>query len=276
MQTAHWTQLDTTPHSLWQQLRALQPSWYYSAIGYFAFALCCLAAQAVDERLLLGVSVWTKPFKFALSISVYFATLLVFAQYTPTNFFQTWRGKLLAGIPVVTALFEMAYIAIQAGLGQHSHFNDSTMFHQIMYSLMGIGATSMVVVLVWLAWVIGRQQTISQPLILSIVLGLVATCLFGGGFGGYLGAQTSHWVNASATDANGILLFNWARDGGDLRVAHFFGMHAMQAIPLFAWLLPSRLQANTACALVIAFTCAYCAFTTVTFVQAIQGLPFLA
>jgi len=82
-------------------------------------------------------------------------------------------------------------------------------------------------------------------------------------------------VNAAATDANGILLFNWATDGGDLRVAHFFGLHAMQAVPLFALLLPKKMRNNTASALVVTFAVVYAAFSVHTFVQAIQGQPFL-
>jgi sugar lactone lactonase YvrE len=40
--------------------------------------------------------------------------------------------------------------------------------------------------------------------------------------------------------ANGIWLMKWSRDGGDLRVAHFFGTHAMQVLPLLTALLPAR------------------------------------
>ncbi len=265
----------THPTDTWARLRDLQPLWFYSAVGYFLLTLVCIAGQLLDDRTLLGVSVWTKPFKFSLSLVAYFATLVLFARYTPAGYFATWRGRLLAGIPAFMALFEMAYITFQGAIGQESHFNVATPFHAVMYSLMGFGATCMVAVLVWLAWVIGRHNSISQPLILSIVVGLVATCIFGGGFGGYMGSQSSHWVAAAATDANGVAFFNWARDGGDLRVAHFFGMHAMQAFPVFALLLPKRLSANTGSALVLAFACAYCAFTTVTFVQAVQGQPFM-
>ncbi|MDG1925873.1 MAG: hypothetical protein P8I59_11580, partial [Pseudomonadales bacterium] len=61
-----------------------------------------------------------------------------------------------------------------------------------------------------------------------------------------------------------------------LRVAHFFGMHAMQVVPLFALLLPQRLRAHTAYALVIGFSAAYATFSVHTFVQAIQGQPFIS
>ena len=41
-------------------------------------------------------------------------------------------------------------------------------------------------------------------------------------FGSYLGGQASHWVGAAETDANGVLFFNWATDGGDLSGTFFW------------------------------------------------------
>jgi hypothetical protein len=53
-------------------------------------------------------------------------------------------------------------------------------------------------------------------------------------------------------------------------------MHAMQAVPLFALLLPAHLsKKNYGCALVAAFSAVYVAFSLATFVQAIDGQPFI-
>jgi hypothetical protein len=113
-------------------------------------------------------------------------------------------------------------------------------------------------------------------MVLAIVVGLGLTFVLGGGFGSYLGGQTGHLVNGATTDAHGIWLFNWSTGGGDLRVAHFFGMHAMQIIPLFTLLLPVQMSRRVTCALVVTFSAAYAGFSAHTFVQAIQGLPFIA
>ena len=226
-----------------KEFQTLQRAWYISAVGYAALTVFCFAAGFVDDRLFNGVSVWHKPFKFALSISVYFATLVWFAKYLRPGALTTWHGKLLVAIPTFMALFEMVYIVLMAALGQASHYNFSSPFYATMYSLMGFGATCMVLVLPWLGFLVVRNVGFWHPLGLAIFLGLTLTLLLGGGFGGYLGGAGSHWVNAAPTDANGIWLFKWVTDGGDLRVAHFFGMHAMQALPPFALLLPNAWSA---------------------------------
>jgi hypothetical protein len=85
----------------------------------------------------------------------------------------------------------------------------------------------------------------------------------------------SHWVGGTQSDANGLWLMKWSRDGGDLRVAHFFGMHAMQVLPLLAALLPGRMPHRVAIGMVVAAACLYTLGASYTFVQALHGVPFL-
>jgi hypothetical protein len=68
-------------------------------------------------------------------------------------------------------------------------------------------------------------------------------------------------------------LFGWNRSGGDLRVAHFFGLHAQQAIPLLGGVLLS-LERRPAWIVLIAGSLCYAALTVVVFVQALNGSPF--
>lgn len=263
----------------WRGALSAHPMWWWSICGYTLLMLACLIGMGVDERTLFGVSVWSKPFKFSLSLVVYFATLALAAMLVPA---ETQRGRTFFAVLTLStsmALLEMIYITYQAALGEPSHFNFTSTFNALMYSLMGFGATVMVLVLLALAWLIGRKNRLSQPLILATVLGLIFTFVLGGGFGGYMGSQGGHWVGTAASDANGTAMFNWSTLGGDLRVAHFFGMHAMQVIPGFAILLgmvmPRKSSENTHNTLIISFTVAYVAFSTMTFIQAVQGKPFI-
>ncbi|MDH3642835.1 MAG: hypothetical protein OES38_12110, partial [Gammaproteobacteria bacterium] len=144
-----------------------------------------------------------------------------------------------------------------------------------MYSLMGGGATLLVAVCLWMGAAILREHGWHDPLVVAVGLGLILTFVVGGGFGGYLGSQASHWVGGTQSDAGGMMLVKWSQDGGDLRVAHFFGMHAMQVLPMLAALIPAALTRRAAITLVIVMTTAYAGLTTWTFVQAITGVPFL-
>jgi len=83
------------------------------------------------------------------------------------------------------------------------------------------------------------------------------------------------WVSVSRTDAGGVWLFDWATDGGDLRVAHFFGMHAIHAFPIFALLLPKNWGQPTKLLLLSGFMVVYTAFSVATFIQALNGQAFL-
>ena len=259
----------------WRTYRDLEPLWFDATVALLSLAMVCLLAGTLDERLFNGVSVWAKPSKFAVSLALYFVTLLIFVRYFPIGYLRAGGGRLVAVTLVFVALGEMIYITVQGALGEASHFNFTTPFHAVMYAMMGIGATWLVTGPLWFGWVIWQTNAKKDPMALAIFLGLGLTCALGGGFGGYLGNQTAHWVNTAATDANGFWVFNWSTDGGDLRVAHFFGMHAMQAVPLFALLLPAHLSKNYGCALVAAFSAVYVAFSLTTFVQAIEGQPFI-
>ena len=155
-----------------------------------------------------------------------------------------------------------------------SHFNNTSTLYSVMYSFMGAGAVAMVSICLWMGVVILRHRGTTSPYALAVGVGLVLTFLLGGGFGGYLGGQTSHWVGGTQSDANGVWLTKWSRDGGDLRVAHFFGMHAMQVLPLIGAVLPARAPRRIAIGLVIAAACVYAALCVYAFVGALRGVPF--
>ena len=144
-----------------------------------------------------------------------------------------------------------------------------------MYSLMGLGATLLVVAPLWMGIRILWHRGIDSAYVMAVGLGLILTFVLGGGSGGYLGGQGMHWVGGTPSDAGGVPLFHWSRDGGDLRVAHFFGMHAMQVLPIFAWLLPASLSGLAARVLVVCAAAGYGGLTTWTFVQAINGQPLI-
>ena len=83
-----------------------------------------------------------------------------------------------------------------------------------------------------------------------------------------------HWVGAPQTDAGGLPLLGWSRTGGDLRVAHFWALHAHQLIPLAGWaVVQTRIRGKRMA--VLALAAAYIGLTIFTFLQALSGQPFI-
>jgi hypothetical protein len=243
-------------------------------LASLVLALPVIGMIAVDPRLLHGVSVWVKPAKFLVSVGVFALTAAWFYGFVRPDRRASRRLRWSANAIVWAGGFELAYIAWQAGQGLDSHFNTGTIFHAIMYGLMGLSAVLLVGTALPLAWEIARRPApgLSGDLAAAVAIGLVLTFLLGGGLGGYMSAGTGHSVGA---EGGRFPVFGWNRLGGDLRVAHFFGIHAEQAIPLIAvaarpWQPSARW---TALAL---GTALYVAATLAIFFQAVAGRPFLA
>ena len=67
-------------------------------------------------------------------------------------------------------------------------------------------------------------------------------------------------------------LFGWNRSGGDLRIAHFLGIHAEQAIPILAVLVAKTgLDQRARWAALAIGAIAYAMLTLAVFAQAIAG-----
>jgi len=242
----------------------------------------------LDPRLLHGASVWIKPLKFQLSTGIFLWTLAWVLGWLPAVQRNGWLARSFMGIAIGSAVFEVAYITWQAAWGRASHFNVATPFDATMYSLMGVGA----VLLTGTSLVLGvmvlrsRRFALTEDLRQAIGWGLVLTFILGTGFGAYLSAQPGHWVAALPSDAHGMLLTGWSRSGGDLRVAHFFGIHAVHILVPWVWLVgrarqwlvlgPAPGGAAVSRGFVFASAGAYSLFALWTFAQALQGRPFLA
>ncbi len=261
-------------------LRKTAPALFWTGLCLLLLSCVTLLLTQLDARLFQGVSVWLKPWKFQVSTGIYLLSLLLFMFWLPKEALKTKSARYVVWVAVLSGVFEVAYITWQGAQGKASHFNVATPFDSAMYTLMGIGAGLLVSASLVLGILIARTKAYALPaaMKLAIVLGLISTFVLGLVFGGYMSGQRSgHWVGTAATDAGGLLLFAWSRSGGDLRVAHFFGIHAMHFIPLFAFAMHRlHVPQTPARAVVWGFSALFCALTVWTFVQALRGQPFWA
>jgi hypothetical protein len=103
-----------------------------------------LALQLTDSRTLDDVDVWAKPTKFVFSVAVFALTNAWFFGYVQPDRRRIWQLRGIVAIILVAGSFEIVYISWQAAHGLASHFNHSSVFYEIMYGLMGVGALSLV------------------------------------------------------------------------------------------------------------------------------------
>ena len=177
---------------------------------------------------------------------------------------------------VAVGILETAYIVLQASKGEASHFNVSTLLSLALYSPMGIGAITMLSISGWLGVMILRHGDTGNPFVYVAGLSLIAGSLLGSLTGIFISIHQSHWVDGLHTDAGGLPLFGWSRSGGDLRVAHFFGMHIMQAVPIATWLISFVIPRHRQKAAGLALLCVAILIAAGTFVRALTGHPFMA
>jgi hypothetical protein len=258
------------PSSTLSSLLARNRTLAVYGIACLVLGMLAILGQSIDTRMLeSGVNVWVKPAKFLVSVGVFAVTAAWFFGYVRPERRNSRLMRATAAILITTGTFELVYIGWQAAQGLESHFNVSTPFTTAMYAMMGIAAVLLVGTTFPLAWEIGRRPVdgLQRSFVAAIVIGLLLTFVLGGGLGGYMSSQLGHSVGATGGH---VVLFGWNRLGGDLRVAHFFGIHAEQAIPILAALTVTA-PARGRWAIVILGSVAYSAVTLAVFAQAVAG-----
>jgi hypothetical protein len=246
-----------------------------SITGWIHLALLAgmLVASPVDSRLVMGINLWIKPIKFAISIIVYVWTVAWLLEYLRL---PGWPKRIIAWGISISMLTEIACIAAQAARETTSHFNVSTPLDAGIFSIMGgVIALNTVLVFVLLIFFFTGRYDLPRPYLWSIRSGLLIF-LAASAIGGVMLAHGSHSVGVK-DGGPGLPFVNWSTKGGDLRVAHFLGLHALQVLPIIGFLISRHrswtLGEKTACVLVLSG--AYALFIALLFFLAIHGSPIL-
>jgi hypothetical protein len=230
-----------------------------AATGFLMLAalLASIAKIFLDHRIITGVPAWLKPAKFAISTAIYAITIAwLFRYLTVWHRFTKAMGWFLAA----TLTLEVAIIDIQAARGTTSHFNASTPLDFALFGIMGTA-----IALLWLASVgilvaLFRQQFANRAWGLALRSGMLITVL--GSAAGGLMLRTTHEQVEQLARHQKVMAFGghtvgapdggpglpgvgWSKQHGDLRIPHFFGLHAIQIIPLFAWAILRRRSQST-------------------------------
>ena len=266
----------TSPHAagLFEAWRRREQTLAAFALLMVAATVPTLIAMALDVRTFNGINVWIKPFKFQASVAIYLATVAWFWPYIDVA--TRARGAVRAGVWALCILLvlEIVYITYRAAMAEGSHFNESTPIAAVLYPLMGVAILIAVSIGAWFGVLILRSTEggISANLRFAIGAGLLAGNILGGVTGALISSRGSHWIGGMQNDAGGLLFFGWSRTGGDPRVAHFIGLHAMQAIPFIGYVV-QRLAAGRA--IIWVSLLLWTAVTAAVFMQALAGRPLV-
>ena len=273
-----WATLHAVLSDVLGAARRGHPGLYWFAAAMGAVAVAAVVGLAVDGRVLLGAPVWLKPLKFAASFGLYALTLAWLASLVH-------RGRRVVIVTgwalVVLIAVEIVIIVGQAARGVRSHFNDDTPFDQALFSVMGSAVAAIWLGTAVLAVVVVRQRIADRVVAWSTGLGLLVA-LLGMGIGLLMTGQPgggAHGVGVP-DGGPGLPLVGWSTTGGDLRVGHFVGLHALQVIPLLGAVLaavPSHvLPGRARLRLVGVATGGYLGLVALLTWQALRGQPLLA
>lgn len=240
-----------------------------AAVAHALVAIACVVWMRIDAVPILGVHPAAKPLKFAISIALFLASMAYLLPALSVG--EVTRAALAWALTGAMSL-EMLVIAVQALRGQRSHFNTVGAFDTAMVVAMFVGIGVLVVAMI--AIIGAATRPLAAPPLLAwawrAALGFFVLVVV---TGVAMGGRASHTVGA-VDGGPGRPFTNWSTAHGDLRIAHFVALHALQILPVAGWALtklpigdPAR---ATTLALVVASLGALVAWTLTS---ALAGRP---
>jgi hypothetical protein len=277
---AEGTRSASLVHQLWRGSPPL------TAVGTLMLAVAgaSIVGMLVDPRIITGAPAWLKPLKFAISTAIYSLTLAwIF------GFLSDWpRVRRVVGwTTAIVFVLEVAIIDAQAWRGTTSHFNVSTPLDGILFIVMGGAIMLQTLVSVAVAVALWRQRFADKALGWALRLGMTFTIV-----GAMVGPLMTSPTEAQLADARagnrmttagahtvggvdggpGLPLTGWSLEHGDLRVPHFIGLHAVQALAMIAvglrwWRRPEAARVKA----VLAVAASYAALFLLLLWEALRG-----
>jgi hypothetical protein len=251
-----------------------------------------LVGLVVDDRVITGAPAWMKPAKFAISLAIYSFTLLWLLTFVEGH--RRWVALVSWGTAIAFVV-EMIAIVGQVVRGTSSHFNMATPFDAAVWGTMGTAIMVFWLLSLVTAVLLLRQRLPEPAFAWGLRLGILVTAV--GMALAFLMTRPTPAQEAAAAAGQGMPIVGahavgvedggaglpvvgWSTEGGDLRAAHFVGLHAMQVVPLLGWIVASWrapwLRARDRVALVWVAGLGYLGLTLLLAWQALRGQPLVA
>lgn len=283
---------EQTSAPLWRRIFGTERFLTWAVAGSAVLLVATILLSVLDSRLITGAPAWVKPMKFAISTILYAGTLAWMLSFV-TGYPRLVRW--IGGLTALGFLVELVGISIQAARGVRSHFNVGTVFDGAIFSLMGTFVMVIWVMNIMTAVLLMRQKMDNQPFAWALRLGLLVTAV-GSILGFLMTMPTSGQLAAMqagevvsivgahsvgvADGGAGLPFVGWSTAGGDIRVAHFVGLHALQIIPLLGIFVNrrfrQRLSDGRRTALVFVGGLGYLGLVLLLLWQALRAQPLIA
>lgn len=238
------------------------------ALVHFAIAVVAALFLAKSLPPILGVHPAWKPMKFGVSIGVF---LLTMAYLLPRLAVTPETRSILAWTLALTMLVEIIPIAGQPFRGATSHFNvqgalDRLGWNAMMLAIVVATLTMLVVAVLATIRPLGDGLGGSMSSLSTCAWRVALWCFPWVALSGFaMGGRLRHSVGGE-DGGPGLPLVNWSVQHGDLRVSHFFMLHALQVLPVAAVVIErSPLAASSQ----------WVVFSIVLFLQFVVGIGTL-
>lgn len=260
---------------VWNELVRRNRPLAFGGLLFSAMSIISLLLIPLDGRTVTGINPWIKPLKFDLSVTIYLWTLAWLLYELREKFPRS--VKVVSRGVLVCMVAEIICIKLQAVRGVASHFNTTTPFDGLIFGIMGQFILANTLLTAWatvLFWI--STPPLERAYLWGIRLGFLVFIL-GSLVGVVMVTNNAHSVGVADGGA-GLPLINWSVTGGDLRAAHFVGMHALQLFPLVGYLLyrsRNRLGGLSPSLLTVLFCLAYTVLSIAVFRGAMDGKPLV-
>lgn len=250
--------------------RAVDPLLAYAAAGFSLCGVLLVPWLARASALVGGEHPALKPLRFSFSIAVFLGTM---AWIAPRVEASHASKRMIALVLVGTMVLEHVVIVGQALRGTRSHFNAHTPLDRALWGSMALAITAATLCMIALACV-ATAGPLAMPAPLALAVRAALWLFMLTAISGYsMGGRGAHSVGGADGGA-GIALFRWSTTHGDLRVSHFLSQHALQALPVIAWLLGrTTLAPRAQWSLVALSSAGYGALSLFTLLRAWAGRP---
>ncbi len=214
-----------------------------------AFSLVCMVISlfglAFDQRLISGEHAWIKPVKFSASLAIYGLTLHWLSQFLTS---QSSSFQKVCQAALLGTVAELSIIITQVMRGASSHFNAGTPFDNAMAWLAALAILPVALGTIAIFFMLLRERNLPPVLGAALKWGVLLTvvgCIPGvlmllpAAVQDFITHSKQVYAHCSGIPqaGPGLPFLGWSTVAGDLRVAHFVGIHALQFFPVAAFLL---------------------------------------